>query len=340
MTYSYFSLVVIFTRLSALKLAAVKFARDEFCKVEHHDHLKRVLSNSSCVAFFATAILDLGGSTCDPSAGASWNHRRHWRFFTGLLAFVVLGVAVAPKTKSSQIFGLAIGKAAVLADIWMRHWESACRSFFQLWSLWLLWYFSHLFSSCANQFVNLTWHRQAQLDRGFCIVVGGLSVGNVSGAFMNPAVSVASWAWGPQSLHTSRENTLMLEASRGFVVCIALLGFQVGVAVSGAGSEPKEVAVHGESALNQVESIQSWTQHLQTQNLFRLSKVGGYPKIFHLTVGRRRRCWRVRLEYHQDSPSLLHIPAVWWQLPQCGYSFDDWNWWNIYIYIVIYNISK
>lgn len=31
------------------------------------------------------------------------------RFFTGLLAFVVLGVAVAPKTKSSQIFGLAIG---------------------------------------------------------------------------------------------------------------------------------------------------------------------------------------------------------------------------------------
>ena len=32
------------------------------------------------------------------------------RFFTGLLAFVVLGVAVAPKTKSSQIFGLAIGE--------------------------------------------------------------------------------------------------------------------------------------------------------------------------------------------------------------------------------------
>ena len=31
------------------------------------------------------------------------------RFFTGLLAFVVLGVAVAPKTKSSQIFGVAIG---------------------------------------------------------------------------------------------------------------------------------------------------------------------------------------------------------------------------------------
>lgn len=32
------------------------------------------------------------------------------RFFTGLLAFVVLGVAVAPKTKSFQIFGLAIGE--------------------------------------------------------------------------------------------------------------------------------------------------------------------------------------------------------------------------------------
>lgn len=64
-------------------------------------------------------------------------------FFTGLLAFVVLGVAVAPKTKSSQIFGVAIG---------------------------------------------------------FCILIGGLSVGKVSGAFMNPAVSVgvavsgASWS--------------------------------------------------------------------------------------------------------------------------------------------------
>ncbi|CAK9117748.1 unnamed protein product [Durusdinium trenchii] len=60
-------------------------------------------------------------------------------FFTGLLAFVVLGVAVAPKTKSSQIFGLAIG---------------------------------------------------------FCVVVAGFSVGNVSGAFLNPAVSVGVAASG------------------------------------------------------------------------------------------------------------------------------------------------
>ncbi|CAJ1359256.1 unnamed protein product [Effrenium voratum] len=64
-------------------------------------------------------------------------------FFTGLLAFVVLGVAVAPKTKSAQLFGLAIG---------------------------------------------------------LCVLVGGFSVGNVSGAFMNPAVAVgvaashASWS--------------------------------------------------------------------------------------------------------------------------------------------------
>ncbi|CAK9028332.1 Probable aquaporin NIP4-2 (NOD26-like intrinsic protein 4-2) (AtNIP4 [Durusdinium trenchii] len=60
-------------------------------------------------------------------------------FFTGLLAFVVLGVAVAPKTKSFQIFGLAIG---------------------------------------------------------FCVVVAGFSVGNVSGAFLNPAVSVGVAASG------------------------------------------------------------------------------------------------------------------------------------------------
>ncbi|CAE7485191.1 TIP4-2 [Symbiodinium sp. CCMP2456] len=64
-------------------------------------------------------------------------------FFTALLAFVVLGVAVSPKTKSSQLFGLAIG---------------------------------------------------------LCIVVGGSSAGNISGACLNPAVSIgiaastAGWA--------------------------------------------------------------------------------------------------------------------------------------------------
>jgi len=71
-------------------------------------------------------------------------------FFTGLLAFVVLGVAVAPKTKSSQIFGLAIGLS---------------------------------------------------------IVIGGLAAGKVSGAFMNPAVSVgvaassAGWSTIKTALH-------------------------------------------------------------------------------------------------------------------------------------------
>ncbi|CAE7406298.1 TIP4-2 [Symbiodinium natans] len=64
-------------------------------------------------------------------------------FFTTLLAFVVLGVAVSPKTKSSQLYGLAIG---------------------------------------------------------LCVVVGGCSAGNISGACLNPAVSIgiaastAGWA--------------------------------------------------------------------------------------------------------------------------------------------------
>eukprot|EP00440_Ansanella_granifera_P076143 gb/GFBE01082636.1/.p1 GENE.gb/GFBE01082636.1/~~gb/GFBE01082636.1/.p1 ORF type:complete len:460 (+),score=112.29 gb/GFBE01082636.1/:1-1380(+) len=54
-------------------------------------------------------------------------------FFTGLLAFVVLGAAVVGRTKTTQLFGLAIG---------------------------------------------------------LCIVVGGSAVGKISGACLNPAVSV------------------------------------------------------------------------------------------------------------------------------------------------------